>query len=139
MNPNFAKLAMTDYQSFWQWLFSIGAFEDVLILATEASFVCLMFFVLKRRPLPSPYFSGIFVLTLCPFLCSSLLAVHRVYGFLLNDPLDSPNYITGRLLGPVRFAMNGAYASVAALIIYSVAFALGSKSRHANSQSQQIP
>ncbi len=123
-------MAMTRYRSFPDWLLSGEPVEMALTLGAFASFVLVIFVVLRRFPLRPPFFSGYLVLALCPYICTSLLAVIRVQYFLEVEPHDSHDYLTGRLGAPVRFAIAGAWASGAALLIYSLAYGLSCRSRN---------
>jgi hypothetical protein len=122
---------MMHYDSVWDWLFSLAPVQWLLSLGALVSFFCVLFLILRRRPFRPPFFSAGFVLALCPFLCSSLLAVLHVREFLEGGVFDSPYYVVGRLQGPVSFAIMGAWASAAALLAYSVTYRVTSKSRHA--------
>jgi len=82
-------------------------------------------------PVPTSVFSAGFALALCPFVCTSLLAVLRVREFLDGGVFDSPHYTVGRLQGPVSFAIAGAWVSAAALLAYSIAYGVTSKARNA--------
>ncbi len=122
---------MMVYDSLGNWLFSFAPVQLSLTLGALTSFVCVFFLVLRRRPFRPPFFSAGFVLALGPFVCTSLLAVLRVREFLDGGVFDSPHYVVGRLQGPVSFAIAGAWASAAALITYSIAYGVTSKSRAA--------
>ena len=122
---------MIRYNSPWDWLCSFAPIELSLMLGAVASFVCVFFVVFRRRPVRPAFFSLGFVLALCPFICASLLAVLRVQDFLDGRLFDPPQYVTGRLQGPVTFAIVGAWASAAALLAYSIAYGVNSKSRSA--------
>ncbi len=107
------------HRSGWEQIFSFGSLMVVLIVAACTAFTCFIFLLLKRRRLNDKFFSGLFVLALCPWIFTSLVALINVSHFL---SAEADHYIHGRIAGPVLGAMYGAAVTLISLGLYCVLY-----------------
>jgi hypothetical protein len=114
-------LAMIVYRSWQERLFSRETVTDLLILAIWVSLVLLLVLTYRRFPFRGPYLSGPFVLALCPFLFTAILAL------LLNYEDPTSNYVLNRLRPVFSMVSFGFIASVVSIGIYSVLYVMSRK------------
>jgi hypothetical protein len=122
-------LAMMHYRSFWDWLFSMASLHDALVLAAAGTGIGFSLSV-RRFPFAPPFFSGVLVLALGPFIFTAFLAVLQFREFL-DGSVFGWQYTEGRLRGPIDLALSGAGISCIAVGLYATLYVLSGRRRNA--------
>jgi len=80
----------------------------------------------RRHTAKSSYYSGAFVLALCPFLIAGAMALIRIHS-LIEWEADTTSYVLDRLRLPRQILVFGACLSGISIAIYSVIHAVRSR------------
>lgn len=108
---------MKVYSSWTERVFSVDGLESGLCLGILVT-TLLVPFLARRRPPNSPYFSGTFVLVLCPFLFATVVALIRIHSLIEYED-NTPDYVLERLRFPLALLIFGGVLSLFSVTVYS--------------------
>jgi hypothetical protein len=120
-------LAMRIYNLWTERVFSMDGLENFLLLGMVATAVLVPIFA-RRRPAGAPYFSGLFALSLCPFLCAAAVVLYRIHSLLEYEDTSSV-YVLERLQFPRQILLFGAALSLFSYGVYTAIYMLKRKAR----------
>jgi hypothetical protein len=95
-----------------------------LFLVVFSAIIVFGFMVCRRERFNGPYFPGLFVLALVPFMASALYGALVYREFLDAGWFHEPRYTEGLLEGPTRFVMFGLWTTVVGVGVYSVLYVI---------------
>ena len=109
-------LGMKVYSSWKERVFSVDGLESGLYLGMLVT--ALLVPLLARRRPHSPYFSGTFVLALCPFVFAAVVALIRIHSLIAYED-NTPDYVFERLHFPLALLIFGGVLSLFSVTVYS--------------------
>jgi hypothetical protein len=115
---------MIVYRSWQDRLFSFETVDDVLIFANLGAMLLFAILMHRRFPIYNPYFGELFILALCPFIFTAIIALLRVNHVISYEDW-SPDYVADRLRPAIEMVTFGWIASTLALTIFSLLYLLG--------------
>lgn len=122
-------LAMPVYHSWHERLFSSATLHLLLCFGAIFSVVAFPFFAWRWFPFLGPYCSPLFFMALCPFIFTSTTAIVEFHHFLHSEAVAPGAYAIDGLKAPAHYALYGAAASIAAVSIYSILYAVSHNRR----------
>jgi hypothetical protein len=95
--------------------------EDMFLILAIITLLAFPVVAWRSFPFRSPFFSGIFILALCPFLFTALFAIVRVQHLLAFENQDA-EYIVGRLRATLEACTTSLVLSTILSVAYSVLY-----------------